>query len=243
MLRAKLFSSAALLAIGLFALTPSVQAQHHGGGGGHGGGGHGGGHVSSGANWSGGHSGAHWSGGHNPGHWSGGAVHHGGFDHRGYGGYYRYGYRPFYGYGFGYWPYSYPSNYYYNSYYSEPYYDDSQSYYDTYAVPDSSYVTPSYTYPSAQSELILPAALNQARLEVVVPDANAEIWIQGAKTTTTGTRRVYVSPALSSGTSYTYTVKCAWSRNGGMVTEQRDVPVTAGATAVVDFTRPAARSQ
>jgi uncharacterized protein (TIGR03000 family) len=242
MLRAKLLSSAAFLAIGVFALAPPVQAQH----GGHGGGGHGGGggHASSGAHWSGGHSGAHWSGGHNAGHWSGGAVHHGGYYHGGYGGYYRYGYRPFYGYGLGYWPYGYSNNYYSNSYYSAPYYDSS----DTYGVPDSSYVTPSYTYPSAQSsypstELVVPAALNQARLDVIVPDPNAEIWIQGAKTTTTGTRRQYDSPALTPERSYTYTVKCVWSRNGGMVTEQRDVPVTAGATAVVDFTRPAARSQ
>jgi len=242
MLRAKLVSTAALLAMGIFALTPSVQAQHHGGSG-HGGGGHGGGHVSSGAHWSGG--GAHWSGGHNAGHWSGGAVNHGGYYHGGY--YGHYGYRPYYGYG--YWPYyafglgsyllPYANNY-SNSYYSTPYYD-SAPYYDTYS--DQSSVTPSYTYPSAQPELVVPAALNQARLEVIVPDPNAEVWIQGARTTTTGTRRVYVSPALSSGASYTYTVKGAWSRNGGVVTEQRNVPVTAGTTAVVDFTRPAARAQ
>lgn len=240
MLRAKLYSSAALLAMGIFALTPSVQAQHHGGGG-HGGGGHGGGHVSSGAHWSGGHGSANWSGGHNAGHWSGGGVHHGGY-HYGYRPYYGYGYWPYYAFGLGSYllPYA---NSYSNSYYSAPYSYDSGPSYDTYS--DQSYVTPSYTYPSAQPsystpELVVPAALNQARLEVIVPDPNAEIWIQGAKTTTTGTRRVYVSPALSTGASYTYTVKGAWSRNGGMVTEQRNVPVTAGATAVIDFTRPAA---
>jgi len=239
MLRAKLYSSAALLAMGIFALTPSVQAQHHGGGG-HSGGGHGGGHSP--AHVSGG---AHWSGGHNAGHWSGGAVHHGGYYHGGYYGYrpyYGYGYWPYYGFGLGSYLFPYANNY-SNSYYSAPFYGDSAPYYDTYS--DQNYVTPSYTYPSAQSsyttpELVVPAALNQARMEVIVPDPNAEIWIQGAKTTTMGTRRVYVSPELSPGRSYTYTIKGVWNRNGGMVTEQRNVSVTAGATVVIDFTRPAA---
>ena len=141
----------------------------------------------------------------------------------------------------GYWPYAYSNNYYYGSSYYDP------SYYDTYSAPYQSYSSPSAAYPAqaapAGAELVIPAALSQARLDVIVPDPNAEVWIQGTKTTSTGARRHYVSPELARGSTYTYTVKCAWDRGNGMVTEQRAVQVTAGATAVVDFTQPAARSQ
>jgi uncharacterized protein (TIGR03000 family) len=44
------------------------------------------------------------------------------------------------------------------------------------------------------------------RLRVVVPTADAAVWVQGEPTTATGTERVFESPPLSPGVSYTYTV-------------------------------------
>jgi uncharacterized protein (TIGR03000 family) len=59
--------------------------------------------------------------------------------------------------------------------------------------------------------------------------------VQGHKTASTGTVRNFESPPLPPGKSYNFEVTATWPRDGQMVTEKRTVPVTAGATTVVDL--------
>src|SRR5262249_35977405 len=77
-----------------------------------------------------------------------------------------------------------------------------------------------------------------ARLEVLVPDADAEVWLDDYKTTSRGTTRVLESPPLAPGPAYSYTVKASWGQGGRTVTAQRKVDVTRGRIVVVDFNRP-----
>src|SRR5262249_8764270 len=128
--------------------------------------------------------------------------------------------------------YGYPGYYGYPRYYAYPYYYP-------YAVP---VYQPTYVVPAPATSSATPASpasavsANAAQLQVVLPDANAEVWMQGRKMPSNGSAtRVFASPSLEPGKSYTYTVTAAWFQNGKMVKEERSVPVTAGATQVVDF--------
>ncbi len=184
-------------------------------GGGHGGGFHGGGFH--GGGWRGGG----WGGGYR------GGFYNRGFYGRGYG-YRGYGYRRYYpyygwgGWGLGYYPYyygNYGTGYYYPSYYSDysyyPY--DSSDYYG--AAPADTYQ--SY-YPVA------PQAPNAARINVWVPTADAKVWIDGSPTQQTGTYRTFESPALTPGSSYSYTIKGQWVQDGKTVERSQTVHFKAG---------------
>jgi uncharacterized protein (TIGR03000 family) len=185
--------------------TNTALAQH-GHGGGHGGGGHGGGGY---------HGGAYHGGG---GNW--GSGYYGG---RGYYG----GFYPFLvllGYGYAPWGYSgyygYP---YYSSYYDYPYY--SAPVYPEVAPAE---VVPQYTTAPAVTD-------NTAHIEIRVPDANADVRIDGMATTTKGTVREFQSPALQPG-RYKYRVQATWNENGNMVTKNEMVSVTPGSNSIVTFT-------
>ena len=94
----------------------------------------------------------------------------------------------------------------------------------------SFYYTPGQAGPSQASQ-----NPNVATLEVRVPDG-AEIWIEGDKTSMTGTMRRFTSPALEPGKSYTYDVKAKWTDSSGKEVERtRTVKVAAGARVGVDF--------
>jgi len=219
---------AAALAIAVF-LTGANSASARGGRGGGGGGG-GGGY----------HGGGSYHGG--------GGYHVVGY-HGGYGGYYHggnYGYR-YPGYYGGYGPYWYGS--YYNSYpygYSYAYPDyGSYSYtypsYDTSAYEDSS-PGQSYYYspPASDSSQIAPAIANTAaRIHMILPDAQAQVSIGGRPTAQTGTERWFHSPALQTGSTYTYQIRASWMQGGKQVSQERTVTVIPGQTTVVDFTQPA----
>jgi uncharacterized protein (TIGR03000 family) len=73
--------------------------------------------------------------------------------------------------------------------------------------------------------------------------ANAEVMFDGAKTTQMGTHRVYVSPPLKPGHSYTYEIKTKWNVDGQDVTQSRTVTVQPGATVMVDFMGPQPRTR
>jgi uncharacterized protein (TIGR03000 family) len=73
-----------------------------------------------------------------------------------------------------------------------------------------------------------------AHLSVNVP-ASAQIWVNGQKVDSTGTRRCLTTPALSSTSRYSYDIKVTWMDNGMPVTETRQVIVTAGSDATVAF--------
>jgi uncharacterized protein (TIGR03000 family) len=77
-----------------------------------------------------------------------------------------------------------------------------------------------------------------ARVTVVVP-AGAEVLFDGAPTTQTGNQRVYVTPPLSSGQGYSYSIEARWTAaDGTPISQTRQVQVTAGSNVLVDFSRP-----
>jgi len=87
--------------------------------------------------------------------------------------------------------------------------------------------------------LIIPAssqaADDRARLEIRVPAANAQVWLDGVRMTQTGTSRRFVTPALDPKSRYSYEVKVRWD-NGSPQEETRRVSVRAGDSLMVDFT-------
>ena len=78
---------------------------------------------------------------------------------------------------------------------------------------------------------------NVVRLDIIVPDENTELTIQGQRVSGTGRHRSFVSPQLESGKEYTYTVSIRGSqtRDGE---DTRKIDVRAGSQYTIDFTRP-----
>jgi uncharacterized protein (TIGR03000 family) len=103
-----------------------------------------------------------------------------------------------------------------------------------------------FLYPSEPPAPGLPSAENTAApertavalIDVRLPVAGAEVWIDGKKTTQTGDVRFFESPPLAAGRQYVYEVRASWTVDGEEVTKTRRVTVRAGDRAVVDFTVP-----
>ncbi len=75
-------------------------------------------------------------------------------------------------------------------------------------------------------------------LNVLVP-SEASLWIEGQPMTNqSGSFREFVSPPLTPGVNYTYTVRASWQEDGREVSQTRSVPVHAGERHDVDFTNP-----
>jgi len=77
-------------------------------------------------------------------------------------------------------------------------------------------------------------------IRVIVPDAQANVWINDRKMTATGTSRSLNAPALRAGDTSGYRVRASWTKDGQVVTQERTISPTAGQSSVVDFTRPEA---
>jgi uncharacterized protein (TIGR03000 family) len=208
------------------------------------------------------HHGSFHNGGFHHGDFHHGDFHHGGFHHGGFvdGGFHhdgfhhggRWWYPGFYGL-YGAWPYNYGgySDYYPYSYdapsydWSGPAYDST--YYGLYVQEAPSYPD-SYTSvapPTASGQVYYPPAAvasdtalaqpnNTAHVTVTVP-ADAEIWFQGAKMTSTGSVRQYQSPPLTPGIRYAYEVRARWNENRREVTQTQRIEVTAGTRVNVQF--------
>jgi len=73
---------------------------------------------------------------------------------------------------------------------------------------------------------------------VIVPDAQANVWINDRKMSATGTTRSLSAPALRSGEGNSYRVRASWNKDGRVVTQERTISPVSGQTSVVDFTRP-----
>jgi uncharacterized protein (TIGR03000 family) len=199
-------------ALGMLALLilPDVaNAQRRGGGGrGWGGGGWGG------EGWGGGGWNRGWGGDSGFGY-----GYPGYYGSRYYGGYsYPYSYG---NYGYGYQPYSYDSG-------SQPYYTYDQS------------SSPNYDFTSSDQGSTGGSNMgrsnnNAVSLRVIVPDANAKVWVEGQETRQRGTDRLFLSPPLERGKSYNYTVKVQFNQDGREVTREQTVPVQAGKQAVANF--------
>jgi uncharacterized protein (TIGR03000 family) len=76
-----------------------------------------------------------------------------------------------------------------------------------------------------------------ARLEVHLPD-NAELWVDGVKTSQSGATREFVSPDLPPGQQYFYELRATWRDQGRQVTETRRVSFRASDKVDVDFRVP-----
>jgi uncharacterized protein (TIGR03000 family) len=73
----------------------------------------------------------------------------------------------------------------------------------------------------------------------VVPE-NAEVLFDGGKTTQTGPTREFVSPRLTPGKPFDYTIVVRYTdANGKVVTDRRVIHVRANDWFRIDFTRPA----
>jgi len=159
--------------------------------------------------WSGGGGrGGGWYGGRSYGGWGLGGLGLGGWGNGGYGGYGGYG----------------------GSYYSSPYY--SSDYYSD--------VTPSYSYYPSADIYSSPAPMvnNSAMMRVIVPDPNAQVFLDGQPTSSTGNVRTYQTPPLTGAQTFTYHLRAVFMRNGQQTTEERTVVITPGQTTTVDFSRP-----
>jgi uncharacterized protein (TIGR03000 family) len=77
------------------------------------------------------------------------------------------------------------------------------------------------------------------KLHVLVPDADAEIWISTTETKQKGTERIFESPPLEAGMSYKYELIAKWKDNGQEKAESRTVLGQAGQTIMIDFSKPA----
>jgi uncharacterized protein (TIGR03000 family) len=72
-------------------------------------------------------------------------------------------------------------------------------------------------------------------LDIHVPTPNAEVWIDGHKTTQTGIARRFVSPELEPGQEYRYTVRVQWEQGGKKEEQSQTVTVRAGERVGINF--------
>jgi uncharacterized protein (TIGR03000 family) len=73
---------------------------------------------------------------------------------------------------------------------------------------------------------------------MIVP-ANSQVIVDGVKTTSTGTSREFVSPPLTPGKTYLYTIDVRTTNSEGKVVDEvRKVQVRANDWWTVDFTKP-----
>jgi uncharacterized protein (TIGR03000 family) len=154
----------------------------------------------------------------------------GGYNGGYYGGYRGYGYGPGVSIGIG----SYPAYGYPNYGYAPSVQYVTPSYYYT---PSTTIVTPAQTYDPNVSQASFTQPDDRAHLDVRVPAADAQILFDGDPTRQQGMDRVFVSPPLTPGKSFTYNIEARWMENGRMVNQSRAVTISAGQTATVDFTR------
>jgi uncharacterized protein (TIGR03000 family) len=75
---------------------------------------------------------------------------------------------------------------------------------------------------------------DKAQVVVRVP-ADAKLFADGAATSLTGTERVFLTPALTAGKDFTYTLKAEYAVNGEVKSATKQVVVRAGHRTVVDF--------
>jgi uncharacterized protein (TIGR03000 family) len=67
--------------------------------------------------------------------------------------------------------------------------------------------------------------------------ADAKIWFDNAPTAQTGPFRRFVSPAITPGQDYVYTVRASWTERGRKVERTKEIAVHAGDRINLDFTR------
>ena len=109
-------------------------------------------------------------------------------------------------------------------------------------VPLTVSVDPPYVPPPVPSVRLLeqapPTSDNCMSLAIIVPNADAEVWLDKHLMTSEGSQRAFKSPPLEPGKTYSYEVVARWTENGQAKAESRQVEGSAGQTIAVDFTQP-----
>jgi uncharacterized protein (TIGR03000 family) len=97
--------------------------------------------------------------------------------------------------------------------------------------------------PSALNGYV-PTPANSGLLTVAVP-FNAKVFINGRATTSTGSKRQFVSYGLQPGLAYKYEVRAEWIRDGQMFEETKGVILTAGGRegVALNFNPPAPKEE
>jgi len=149
----------------------------------------------------------------------------------GYGGYYG-GYGPG-SYGYSYYPRSY--GYSYSPSYAYSYYPGSDySYYpNTYSYSSS----PMYMYSgdSGITQASYTPDPSKIRLHINVTDPNANVWIENVQMSLQGLQRTFVSPPVTTGRTYTYTVRASWMENGKEMSKEKTIDVQPGQEYTISF--------
>jgi uncharacterized protein (TIGR03000 family) len=83
------------------------------------------------------------------------------------------------------------------------------------------------------------AGNRSAAIGVLVPDAEAEVRLNGQPIPGTGTERLLVTPVLEPNRSYQYQVAVTWKKDGQLATDVREITLGAGEFVLLDF-RPRA---
>jgi uncharacterized protein (TIGR03000 family) len=103
----------------------------------------------------------------------------------------------------------------------------------TYSGPGYTTQSISYYYsPSGQPAL----AAATANIRVILPDAKAKVFVDGAATEQTGLDRLFVTPNLQPG-NYNYVLRVVYMLNGQELAHERTITVSPGRTTVLDLTR------
>jgi uncharacterized protein (TIGR03000 family) len=160
-----------------------------------------------------------------------------------------YGYNRNFGPGYSGW-----NNYYQNQpglysvrpqYYSTPSYYSSPNYFVEPSYGQQSYYPPTYAQPSYAQQQSAPATYGTehggAEIVIRVP-AHAEVWVNGVKSSMTGTERRFGTVPVS-GQSDTYTVTARWTdQSGTQVQQTRTIQVTANGSFTADFLQGSAQA-
>jgi uncharacterized protein (TIGR03000 family) len=109
---------------------------------------------------------------------------------------------------------------------------------------DDETVADETTFPSHQGrDVLIPfptgemkkAPLDAGVIVVRVPTEFTKVLFDGERTYTTGLKRYFVTPSLTSGKIYHYALTVSWEEDGRTVSKERDIAVQAGTTVVLDF--------
>ncbi len=77
-----------------------------------------------------------------------------------------------------------------------------------------------------------------ARIRILLPDAQARVWMDGKETKATGTDRFYDTPKLIAGGNSAYRIKASWMQQGREMAHEQYILVAPGQLAVLDLARP-----
>jgi uncharacterized protein (TIGR03000 family) len=109
------------------------------------------------------------------------------------------------------------------------YYDDSSYYY-----------APGYNYGDGASPAEVrrsfysdPALQESARIMVLLPNQDAEVWFDDSPTKQRGMERMFDTPALAKESAYT--IKARWTENGKSIDRERRIQVGPGQVVTIDL--------